>query len=285
VCSPLATNALEDNIWNDFSSTSYKTLPSVGAVTLQDPFDGHSWRYEMKGGGRGYTRVPTLTSLWSSAPYLLNNTVGPFNGDPSVKGRMEAFDAAIKQMLWPETRARDPELADAVDGWIDRTDARSFVIIPNYYVERVREHVGPIARRAIDKLVDEGGFLKIGPIPKGMPVNLLANLQPLAETKTPSELVRHYDQLFGLLLKIKLDVATAPSTADDNELRKHFADLRDDLLALNKCPDFVVNRGHYFGTAQFNETSDLTEDEKAFGTEPVLSDADKNALIEYLKTL
>ncbi len=37
VCSPLATNALEDNIWNDFSSTSYKTLPSVGSVTLAGP--------------------------------------------------------------------------------------------------------------------------------------------------------------------------------------------------------------------------------------------------------
>jgi hypothetical protein len=172
-----------------------------------------------------------------------------------------------------------------VDGWIDRTDARSFIFIPNHYVERVREHVGPIARRALDKLVDEDGFLKIGPIPKDMPVNLLSNLQPLAETKVPSVLVKHYDQLFGLLLKIKLDVATAPSTADDKELRKHFADVRDDLLALNKCPDFVVNRGHYFGTAQFNETEGLTEDEKAFGTEPVLSDADKNALIEFLKTL
>jgi hypothetical protein len=56
-------------------------------------------------------------------------------------------------------------------------------------------------------------------------------------------------------------------------------------MKLNKCPDFVVNRGHYFGTAEFNQTEDLTEDEKAFGTEPVLSDEDKLALIEYLKTL
>ena len=32
-CSPLATNALRDNIWDNFSSESYKTLPSVG----QDP--------------------------------------------------------------------------------------------------------------------------------------------------------------------------------------------------------------------------------------------------------
>jgi hypothetical protein len=43
------------------------------------------------------------------------------------------------------------------------------------------------------------------------------------------------------------------------------------MLALSKCPDFVVNRGHYFGTDRFKE-------------EPGLSDADKKALIEFLKT-
>ena len=285
VCSPLATNALEDNIWNDFSSTSYKTLPSVGSVTLQDPFDGHGWSYALKGGGRGYTRVPSLTSLWSTGPYLLNNSVGPFSPYPSVEERMKVFDASIKQMLWPETRERDAELGDKLDGKIDRTDERSFLFIPNYYVQKVREHVGPIARRIIDKRLDDGGFLQIGPIPKGTPVNLLANLQPLAETKTPSEIINHYDELFDLLATLKIDLATDPDTADDTALRKHFSDAREGLMALNKCPDFVVNRGHYFGTAKFNETEGLTEDEKAYGTEPVLSDGDKNALIEFLKTL
>ena len=28
--------------------------------------------------GRGYTRVPSLISLWSTAPFLLNNSVGKF---------------------------------------------------------------------------------------------------------------------------------------------------------------------------------------------------------------
>ena len=56
------------------------------------------------------------------------------------------------------------------------------------------------------------------------------------------------------------------------------------MLALSKCPDFVVNRGHYFGTAQFNRQDGLSADEKAFGKEPQLSDADKRALIAFLKT-
>jgi hypothetical protein len=72
--------------------------------------------------------------------------------------------------------------------------------------------------------------------------------------------------------------------ADDAALLAWGAKLRKPLLALSKCPDFVVNRGHYFGTAQFNETVGLTEDERAFGPEPPLSDPDKRALIEFLKT-
>jgi hypothetical protein len=47
--------------------------------------------------------------------------------------------------------------------------------------------------------------------------------------------------------------------------------LVDDLLAVSKCMDFVLNKGHYFGTDAFTE-------------EPGLSDADKYALVEFLKT-
>jgi hypothetical protein len=56
------------------------------------------------------------------------------------------------------------------------------------------------------------------------------------------------------------------------------------MLSLSKCPDFVVNRGHYFGTAEFNNQDGLSADERAFGKEPVLSDDDKRALIAFLKT-
>jgi hypothetical protein len=53
---------------------------------------------------------------------------------------------------------------------------------------------------------------------------------------------------------------------------------------LLKCPDFVVNRGHYFGTDAFNDTAGLSDDEKVFGAETPLSDDDKRALIEFIKT-
>jgi hypothetical protein len=106
-CSPLATNALAGNIWDNFSSQSYKQLPSVGTVTLYDPFTGERMAYQMPAGGRGYTRVPSLISIWSTAPFLLNNSVGPFDSTPSVATRIKEFDASIEQMLWPEKRERD----------------------------------------------------------------------------------------------------------------------------------------------------------------------------------
>src|SRR5262249_23769669 len=37
-CSPLATNALGGNIWDNFSSQSYKDLPSVGEITYYHPY-------------------------------------------------------------------------------------------------------------------------------------------------------------------------------------------------------------------------------------------------------
>ena len=73
-------------------------------------------------------------------------------------------------------------------------------------------------------------------------------------------------------LKLKLDLASAPQGASDAELRQRFANLKGPMLELSKCQDFVVNRGHYFGTAEFNQQDGLSADEKAFGTEPELSD-------------
>ena len=77
-CSPLATNAIRGNIWDNFSSESYKTLPSAGSITIRHPITGKEMDYPLPAGGRGYIRPASLVSLWSTAPFLQNNTVGPF---------------------------------------------------------------------------------------------------------------------------------------------------------------------------------------------------------------
>lgn len=269
-CSPLATNALEGNIWDNFSSRTYKDLPSVGTITVYDPFDGSRKEYPMPAGGRGYTRPPSLVSLWSTAPFLLNNSVGPFSGDPSVQGRISVFDASIEQMLWPEKRQQDALLGARVHGTIDRTTARSWIRIPAGYVPDALRPLQSPLHRWVPWLFSSGGDITIGPIPAGVPVNLLANLQPLAESSDAAERAAHAAQLVRLLVRLNEDLAKLPANAPDEEVRKVFANLVKPMMDLSKCPDFVVNRGHYFGAG--------------YDGEAPLSDADRRALIEFLKT-
>ena len=270
-CSPLATNALRGNIWDNFSSESYKTLPSVGSVTVHDPFTGAPSSYAMPAGGRGYTRPPSLVSVWSTAPFLLNNSVGPFDPDPSVATRMRVFEASIEQMLWPEKRARDPVLGDRVPGLIDRTTATSTITIPAGFVPDMLSPLQGWLHRLLPVLFGAGGDIVIGPIPAGIPVNLLANLQPLSESTDPLERAAHAARVVELLRHVAGDLAALPANPSDADAKRVFANLVEPMLALNKCPDFVVNRGHYFGTDRQSE-------------EPPLSEADKRALIAFLKT-
>ncbi len=253
-------------------------------VTLRDPFSGAPLPYRMPAGGRGYTRVPSLISVWSTAPFLLNNSVGPFDTNPSVAARMAVFDSSIEQMLWPEKREQDSLLGDKILGTIDRTTERSNVTIPEGYVPEALQPLQGKLHRWLPWLVNSGGDVVLGPIPKGVPVGLLANMKLRAESDDLSDQAAQVNGVGDFLIRLKADLLTAPADATDEQLRDKFANLKAPMLKLSKCPDFIVNRGHYFGTAQFNRQEDLSDDEKAFGREPELSDSDKQALIALLKT-
>jgi len=282
-CSPLATNALGGNIWDNFSSQSYKELPAVGTITITNPLTGAPMPYAMPGGGRGYTRVPSLISVWSTAPYLLNNSVGTFSPDPSVASRMKMFDASIQQMLWPERRQRDAVFGDRVLGTIDRTTQRSQIFIPAGYLPKALQPLQGL-HRFLPSWVDAGGDVTLDKIPKGVPVGLLSNLILPSETDTEMQAGARVDDITALVLDLQADLLKAPADATDDQLMQTFRNLGPRLLKLSKCPDLVVNRGHYFGTTQFNRQDGLSDDEKAFGHEPELTDADRQALIEFLKT-
>ena len=115
-CSPLATNAIDGNIWDNFSSQTYKDLPSAGSITWYQPYTGEARTMQLPAGGRGYTRPASRISAWSTAPFLLNNSVGIFNPSPSVEARMASFQDSIEKMLWPEKRDKDSLLGDKVPG-------------------------------------------------------------------------------------------------------------------------------------------------------------------------
>jgi len=267
-CSPLATNALRGDTWDNFSSTSYKSLPAVGSVMVHHPLTGEPSEYEMPGGGRGYTRPASLISLWATAPYLQNNSVGRFYYSGSVGDRMKAFDDGITKMLWPEKRVgertymtRSGKLAP---GHIDRTSTRTFVRLQTGFLPDKLQPLVGLGSRIAPWLFGSGG-VQLGPIPAGTPINLVSNIDLATDKVT----------LVKLLLRIKRDLKALPDNATNEEASAVFANVVDPLLEVSKCRDFVVNRGHYFGT-------DYLPAEEG---EPGLSDSDKAALVEFLKTL
>jgi hypothetical protein len=283
-CSPLATNAIRDNIWDNFSSETYKRLPSVGSITWYHPYSGQSKSLPMPAGGRGYTRPASLVSLWSTAPFLQNNAVGTFKEQPSVEARMQSFQDSIEQMLWPEKRAHDPVIGNkmpfAPNGLpqpseIARTTQMSYLrVAKGYLPDYLQGLAGPLGRFFPFLLKD--GKIEIGPIPTGTPVNLLANLDLLGEETGLLGQAEQGRKVLELLLRVQHDlksVGQGDPAKQEEAATKVFANLVDPLLQLSKCPDFIVNRGHYFGTSYLEEEKNRA-----------LNDDQKRALIEYLKT-
>ena len=93
---------------------------------------------------------------------------------------------------------------------------------------------------------------RIGPIPQGhagRPDLPTSSCGPKPDDSV-LEQVAHSREAVGDAAAQVSDLATLPAPRRTMQLRDEaFADLREPLLALSKCPDFVVNRGHYFGTA------------------------------------
>ena len=233
----LGTNAMPGHIWDNFSSQTYKELPLPDEVDLYNPFDETrpiKFQPKTKHTGPGYYRVASLVSLWSSAPFLHNNTLGKFTGDPSVAGRLEAYNDAAEKLLWPEKRLGKASI------WRTQNECNL----------HLRKEFVP---KPLQGLADSDGYLKLGPIPKGTPINLLANLEP------------DFGDLAALQVSLsKALLAIHAKNLSPEEARVELLKTVPQLLAANKCPDFIEDEGHYFGT-------DLPDD-------------DKRALIEYMKT-
>lgn len=184
-------------------------------------------------------------------------------------------------MLWPERRDKDLLLGDKVPGVIDRTTSTSYLRVPKGFLPEFLQDVFELEEKILPNvqllppIFKESG-VEIGPIPKGTPVNLLANLNMLPDGAGVLERFMHKRKILHLLIKVKLALKALPKNATDEEAQKIYVEkgLIDPLLELSKCPDFVVNRGHYFGTDQLKKEEN----------EPGLSDDDKRALIEFLKT-
>ncbi|MEY2558952.1 MAG: hypothetical protein QOE34_2377 [Verrucomicrobiota bacterium] len=140
----MATNGIKGHMWEDFSSETYKNLPAVGKITSWNPFTQQDFEWDAPGNGRGYYRPASLIGLWATAPFLHNNTVGLFNNDPSVKGRLEAFDDGIHRLLTPGKT--DEEAATARYSWAKGPAVDTGGPINNATLERLKTDHGLIWR-------------------------------------------------------------------------------------------------------------------------------------------
>lgn len=255
-----ATNATRNHIWDNFSSETYKNLPPIGTFEVDNPYapagkSQVSIPLPGEPAGPGYYRPPSLISIWSSAPFLHNNTVGidPMKatpGDVSVAARMKAFQDGIEKMLWIKDRGK----------LVWKTTSRSYINLPLAYLPKeIQEGIRRASARHPDLIDAKTQTLKIGPIPKGTPINLLANTNLDPGLSLAVKRIALYKALVDTLIEIKANKLS--DTAAEQLMAKNVV---PKFLAVNKCPDFYMDKGHEFGRS--------------------LPMADKRALIELLKT-
>jgi hypothetical protein len=170
---------------------------------------------------------------------------------------METFNDAIEKLLWPEARLQDPIIGDKVGGpsYIYRTTAESWLVLD-------QDDLPPAlfaALRAAGAIGAQDRGLTIGPIPPGTPINLLANADLELSASNAARWAKLALDTNAALHDIKNGALTGAAAS------AHLQELVPDLLAVSKCPDFVADRGHLFGTK--------------------LTDDDKRALIAFIKRL
>src|SRR6266404_1431860 len=188
------------------------------SIPLYNPLTGkHDIQFTAK---KLFYRTPTLVSIWATAPYLHNNSVGLYNGDPSLSGRMAAYEDGITKLLWPERRL-------GVGSMVVTTQDTK---LPDFF---------PMLMQVMPEFSDLPGLdLDLINVPKGTPVNLIMNLH----ARDVKAVLQAY--VDGVL---------------QDQPREKFAELRQKnhaqgvqrlmakLVEVSVCPDFIEDRGHIYG--------------------------------------
>jgi hypothetical protein len=166
----LATNASKGHVWEEYASLTSQTLPAVdipvmrseGLIGFEVPVKGPE--------GRGYYRTPSLWGIWATAPYLNNNGLGLYNGGWTVPERLKAYEDGMQRLLGILPRQHK----------VART--KRFTALTNVPL--------PVQLPTIPGI--DPSWLRLGlPIPPGVPVAAVANLEPMvlmATSQKPANL-------------------------------------------------------------------------------------------------
>jgi cytochrome c5 len=157
----LGTNATPEGVWAQYASVDYQELAPVDVPLYKWNLGQIELRGSVKAQkGRGYYRTPSLWGAWATAPYLNNNALGAYTGDPSVQGRLTAYNDAMQKLLGLSERGT---VISSTTGWTFLTTIPVAFDLPF-----------PIPGLDIHKL-------KLGvPIPPGVPVSAVADIEKSA---------------------------------------------------------------------------------------------------------
>jgi hypothetical protein len=231
-------------MWGQMSSLEYKEMKKeqvalqdydkdFNPIELYNPLTG---KHEIKfTAPKAHYRTPSLVSIWATAPYLHNNSVGEYNGDPSIAGRMAAYEDGMGKLLWPERRRGIGSVK------VTTEDSR----FPDLF---------PLLKTLDPEFAAFEFDADLMRVPKGTPINLLTNVHP---KDVKSVLLAYVDGVLAGHPKSEFSRLQAINHA------KGQAAVLKRLLEVSTCPDFIEDKGHYYGHD--------------------LSDEDKRALIEYIK--
>jgi hypothetical protein len=149
-------------------------------------------------------------------------------------------------------------------GWIQRTTEDSYIRVPQGYLPAQLRGLLGIGQRLFPFLFRNGN-VEIGPIPKDTPVSLVTSMDLLGSDLPEPQRKEQLEKLGRLLETMKRELKRHNDIFASQEIMRA-------MLEMSKCPDLVINKGHYFGTS-------------LMGEEPGLNDDAKRDLIGFLKTL
>ena len=187
-------------------------------IPLYNPLTGkHDVVFKAK---KLFYRTPTLVSIWATAPYLHNNSVGLYNGDPSLAARMAAYEDGMTKLLSPERRLGVGSML------VTTQDSK----LPDFFA---------ILRKEMPEFAGlEGLDLDLINVPKGTPVNLIMNLH----AKDVKVVLQAY--VDGVLQGEPKEKFSEQRTKNHGLGQQK---LMEKLLEVSMCPDFIEDRGHTYG--------------------------------------
>jgi len=267
-CRALHSNHMAGHLYMEYGAESMRGRGVVADIPEPEA---------LKNGGRGYLRNISLVNVWSTAPFMHNNAIGPeicgkpdnkdndfhraryadadnhllasqpecLRYDPSVEGRFDLYKRSMHELLHPGERGRKITLTNA-DLLIDLG-------------------IRPLEGKTEKPL---GGFGQVK-IPMGVSAGFLNGLL--------------HKQLIGDLFLAKRDPARLEA-AGKKDLVPTLQGIADDVLKNPARFVEILREKRDFLAAHYQTCDQLVENEgHRFGED--LSEADKKAVTAFLATL